>query len=284
MQEKSFNAGPLTLNYAEGPAAGPPLVLLHGITQRWQSFLPIIPFLTESWRVYAVDFRGHGKSGRAQPGEYRGEDYSADIIAFLEKCVGEPAILVGHSLGGMVTLYLASHRQELVRAAVLGDSILRFQDLRATLYPSLFNQVVTYLGCGWSAQELANRIGNTEIESPQFGRLRMGALPGTDDAYLRAWAVSLQQLDPETLRMTLNGRAAKTWDGREFVKSVRCPTMLLQADPRYGALMSDEDVQCVRAAIPGAVHVRLEGIGHALHMYQAAPVVRAILNFLATLE
>jgi pimeloyl-ACP methyl ester carboxylesterase len=284
MQEKSFDAGPLRLNYAEGPNAGPPLVLLHGITQRWQTFLPLIPYLTESCHVYAVDFRGHGRSGRARPGQYRGEDYSADIIVFLEKIVREPAILVGHSLGGMVTLYLAAHRQDLVRAAVLGDSILRFQDLDNTLYPNLFNQVVTYLGRGWNAEELAAKIAAMELESPLFGRVKMGALPGSDDAYLRAWAVSLNRLDPETLRMTLDGRAATTWDGREFVKSVRCPTLLLQADPQFGALMSDDDVRCALSAIPGAMHVRLEGIGHALHMYQAAPVVRAVLNFLATLE
>jgi pimeloyl-ACP methyl ester carboxylesterase len=105
-----------------------------------------------------------------------------------------------------------------------------------------------------------------------------------DAAYLRAWAVSLRRLDPDTLRMTLDGRAAATWDGRKFVQKVRCPTMLLQADPKYGALMSDDDVGCALAAIPGAMHVKIEGIGHALHIYQAAPVVRAVLSFLATLE
>jgi len=283
-KEHTFNAGPVTLNYAVSPDPGPPLVLLHGITQRWQTFLPMLPFLTQSWRTYALDFRGHGKSGRAAVGQYRGEDYSSDVIAFLERCVGEPAIILGHSLGGMVALYLAAHRPDLVRAAILGDCILQFEDLERTLYPSLFNQVVRYLDRDLSVEELAAALERTEVESPQFGRLRVGVLPGLDAANLRAWAVSLKQLDPETLKMTLDGRAAATWFGRKFVESVRCPTLLLQADPGCGALMSDDGVQCALAAIPGAVHVQLEGMGHALHIHKAEPVVRAVLNFLATLE
>jgi pimeloyl-ACP methyl ester carboxylesterase len=284
LREHNFDAGPVTLNYAIKEDSGPPLVLLHGITQRWQTFLPVLPFLTPSWQTYAVDFRGHGKSGRAGRGQYRGEDYSADVIAFLEQRVGKPAVLLGHSLGGMVSLYLAAQRPELVRAVILGDCILRFQDLERTLYPSLFQQVVCYLQRNVSVQELAAMLAATEVESPQFGRVRVGALPGMDAAYLRAWALSLKQLDPEALNMTLDGRAAATWDGSKLVESVRCPTMLLQADPKYGALMSDADVQCALATIPGAIHVRLEAIGHSLHLYQAAPVVRAVLNFLATLE
>jgi pimeloyl-ACP methyl ester carboxylesterase len=184
----------------------------------------------------------------------------------------------------MVALYVASQCPELVRAVILGDCILRFQDLQHTLYPSLFKQVVCYLEQNVGVDELAALLAQTEVESAQFGRVRVGALPGMDTAYLRAYAVSLKQFDPEAMNMTLDGRAAATWDGRKLVQSVRCPTMLLQADPRYGALMSDDDAQCALAAIPGAVHVRLEGIGHALHLYQAAPVVRAVLNFLSTLE
>ncbi len=283
-KEHTFDAEPVKLNYIESENSGPPLVLLHGITQRWQTFLPILPFLTQSWRTYALDFRGHGRSGRASVGQYRGEDYSADVISFLERQVRKPAVLLGHSLGGMVSIYLASQRPELVRAIIVGDCILRFQDLQRTAYPSLFKQVVCYLERNVTVEDLAAQLAKTEVEAPNFGRVRVGALPGMDAAYLRAYAASLKQLDPEALKMTLDGRAAATWDGRKLVERVRCPSLLLQADPRFGALMSDDDVQCALAAIPGAVHVRLEAIGHGLHLYNAPPVVRAVLNFLATLE
>jgi pimeloyl-ACP methyl ester carboxylesterase len=59
--EKLFDTGEVKLNYAEGPENGPPLVLLHGWTDRWHDFLPIIPTLILRWKIYALDFRGHGK-------------------------------------------------------------------------------------------------------------------------------------------------------------------------------------------------------------------------------
>ena len=62
LTERSFDAGEVTINFAEGPANGPPLVLLHGGTDRWASFESVIPALKEEWHIYALDFRGHGKS------------------------------------------------------------------------------------------------------------------------------------------------------------------------------------------------------------------------------
>jgi pimeloyl-ACP methyl ester carboxylesterase len=64
LQEKRFDTGTVTLKYAEGPPAGPPLVLLHGGGDRWQQFQPLMPGLMAHRHVYALDMRGHGKSGR----------------------------------------------------------------------------------------------------------------------------------------------------------------------------------------------------------------------------
>ncbi len=64
IKEHSFNTGTVTLNYAEGPASGPPLVLLHGGSARWQNSESIMPDLAADWHLYAPEFRGHGQSGR----------------------------------------------------------------------------------------------------------------------------------------------------------------------------------------------------------------------------
>jgi pimeloyl-ACP methyl ester carboxylesterase len=63
LTEHCFHTGVVTLNYAEGEASGPPLVLLHGGSARWQSVLPLIPEFSHQWQVYAPDLRGHGQSG-----------------------------------------------------------------------------------------------------------------------------------------------------------------------------------------------------------------------------
>jgi pimeloyl-ACP methyl ester carboxylesterase len=96
--EKEYRVGEATLNYAEGPEAGPPMVLTHGLTDRWQYYLPILPFLAMRWHVYALDFRGHGRSSRTPP--YRYIDHIEDTIAFIEGCVREPVVVFGSSMGG----------------------------------------------------------------------------------------------------------------------------------------------------------------------------------------
>src|SRR5262249_9749855 len=98
--EQSFSADGRSLNYARGPANGPPLVLLHGVTRCWRTFLPVLPALTLRHEVFALDFRGHNRSDRAA-GRYYVTDYVRDALAFLQSVVQQPAVLYGHSLGSM---------------------------------------------------------------------------------------------------------------------------------------------------------------------------------------
>ncbi len=118
--EKVFDTAVVKINYAEGPPAGPSLLLLHGFTGRWQGFLPLIPLLSLRWHVYAPDYRGHGKSGRV-PGRYGAEDFLSDVVAFVRGVVKEPAVLFGHSLGALFALALAERLPDQVRAVIVGD-------------------------------------------------------------------------------------------------------------------------------------------------------------------
>ena len=119
MIEHTFDAGPVAINYvAEGREDGRPLVFLHGVSGRWQTWLPVMTAFAAGWRLYALDFRGHGRSGRA-PGAYRAVDYAADVVAFLRRRVEQPAVLVGHSLGAIVAVAVAADAPEAVRAVVL---------------------------------------------------------------------------------------------------------------------------------------------------------------------
>lgn len=96
LTEKSFDTGEIIINFAESDIAGLPLVMLHGSTLRWQTFGEFIPTLEEKWHIYACDLRGHGKSGRATSG-YRIADFVPDTVAFIERFVGQPTVLLGYS-------------------------------------------------------------------------------------------------------------------------------------------------------------------------------------------
>src|SRR6266567_3906585 len=117
LRERAFAASEVVLNYAEGPSTGPPFVLLHGGSGRWQYGLAFLELLASAWHVFALDFRGHGKSGRAQSG-YRLADYVRDTAEFLGDVIGEPATVYGHSLGGEAAVSLAAAHPQLFRALI----------------------------------------------------------------------------------------------------------------------------------------------------------------------
>src|SRR5204863_3091145 len=108
-----------TLHVTEdGPGQGPPVVLLHGITSSGATWDWLVPQLADRYRLLRLDFRGHGRSGRQEaPYDYAG--YVADAVAVCEQAAGQPAVVIGHSLGGGAAAALAQQRPDLVRAVVL---------------------------------------------------------------------------------------------------------------------------------------------------------------------
>ena len=92
--------GRTKLEYVEqGDPSGVPVVLLHGYSDSWRSFEPVLPHLPKSLRVFSLSQRGHGNSGRPEQG-YRTEDFANDVRAFMDTLGLERAIVVGHSMGG----------------------------------------------------------------------------------------------------------------------------------------------------------------------------------------
>lgn len=284
LKEATFNTGVVQLHYVEGPDTGPPLVLMHGICSRWQSFLPLMPALSMRWRVYAFDFRGHGKSGRV-PGAYGGTDYVVDALAFLQNVVKEPAVLFGHSLGGIVSMWMASSIPANVRALILGDNVVRAESLLENQHlMSIFSALGDLLPSGRLLDDLAAAL--PEIELPVEGHpnpVRWGRLPGMDAALFRFLAQGYSQLDPEVLQAILRGGATEGWDAEAMLARIKCPVLLLQANPQLGGGMSDVDVRRALTLLPRATHVKLEDFGHLLHMERAEPVLRAVSNFLESL-
>lgn len=95
------------MHFAEhGPAAGETLILLHGYSDSWFSFSRVIPLLPSSYRVFALDLRGHGRTD-APPSGYGMDDLAADVIAFMDAKGIVRATIVGHSMGGFVAQQVA---------------------------------------------------------------------------------------------------------------------------------------------------------------------------------
>lgn len=281
--EHRFDTGEVTLNYAEGPAHGAPLVLLHGLGRRWQVFLPVIPALSMRWHIFAADLRGHGKSGRVARG-YRGTEYAEDVARLIRERVPGPAVIFGHSLGGMLGMWIASHHPELVRALVLGDNMIVARRLGNPMYTALFSGLRDLARRGGSLESIAEGIGNISLPVPTTDEsIEIRHLPGNDEAYLLSWARCVQQADSDAYDMTLDGSALEDWDGETALRGISCPTLLLQGSPELGGLMSDADVSLATRLLAHHTHVRFRNLGHALFIQQPEPVLRAVTNFLESL-
>jgi pimeloyl-ACP methyl ester carboxylesterase len=287
LKEQRFSAGPVTINFVEGPPSGPPLVLLHGGGDRWQDFLPLIPSLLPRWHVFALDLRGHGKSGR-MPGQYRPEQYVLDIKAFLERQVTERAVLFGHSLGGWIALIVAAELQEKIHALILGDVPLSIE--RWVAHGSseesirLFRALRRLAGSKLSVPELANSLSDLPVSMPgQEAPVRYGDVPGWDAVRLRAWAKTLSQLDPDVAQYPAEGRLKEYVENVDLDAALRrltCPVLLLQAE-----IISDSDAKHALSLLRNGVHVKMEDTGHDLGLYtwKLSPLLRAVTSFLESL-
>src|SRR5262249_49641 len=148
--------------------------------------------LTAWWHVHAYSHRGHGESART-PGAYRVADYVPDLVAAVKEAK-KKCVLVGHSLGALVSMGGAAKVPDLVTAVVLldppGPHFL--SHIETTPYGSIWPALKKHAGrkdVGAVAKELAElRIPSAKGEV-RFGDTR-------DAASLRFVARCLRDLDP----------------------------------------------------------------------------------------
>jgi pimeloyl-ACP methyl ester carboxylesterase len=257
--------------------AAPPLLCLHGVTRRWQSFLPLMPTLALRWQVYAIDQRGHGQSKRAT--NYLTTDYVADAISFLREEIKRPAVIYGHSLGAMVAAAVAAEAPELVRALILEDPPLHTMGTRIesyVMYP-YFVALEKLASNGMSLPQLVAALGSIEITTAN-GKAKMSEL--RDAAALRFTAKCLQQLDPAVMTPIAEARWLDGYDLAKVVRGIQCPVLLLQADASAGGMLIDADADLIEQTVADVTRVKLAGIGHQMHTQAPEVVLRTALAFL----
>ncbi|MET7619259.1 alpha/beta hydrolase [Streptomyces sp. NPDC005408] len=251
----------LTLPYAEaGYPRGTPVVFVHGLSDSWWSFEPLLRRLPASLHGYAPTQRGHGDADRPPDG-YRPEDFASDLVAFLDAVGIGRAILVGSSSGGVAARIVAGSHPDRVSGLVLvgvpatladKPGMTGMQETIEGLSDPVPRAIVEDLMSGMVARPVAKGLIETMIEQSL-------KLP----AYV--WKETLRGLLEADLRATLAG--------------ILVPTLLIWGDE--DSFLPRSDQQTILDAIHGARLLTYEGVGHVVHWEEPGRVLADLADFAA---
>ncbi len=122
---------------------GRPLILIHGVTLQARVWAPQFNLLADRYRVLAMDVRGHGRSTAGRDGFGR-RIAARDVAAVVDHFGVEGAVVVGHSMGGMILMEFAGDFPDLLGKRVAG---LVFMDTAAyQVLPKIALPVMQALG------------------------------------------------------------------------------------------------------------------------------------------
>ena len=154
----------------------PLLHFVHGNSFPTGTYSAFLSHLKSSYRIRALEMHGHNP---AYPVSDSWPELCKELIASLETNQGQPAILLGHSLGGMLSMMVATMRPDLVRCVVMLDS-----------------PVVA----GWRAKLLfiGKKLGLTMFVPPaKFAKKRRQSWPDKEAAFQHFAAKEMFSIWPE---------------------------------------------------------------------------------------
>ncbi len=244
------------LHYRQWSEEGPPLVLLHGVTSSSTSWDHIAPEFASRYRVMALDLRGHGQSSKPARGYTWADHYAADVVAFVKGHLEQPAFLVGHSLGAMVTVPVAVGAPDMVRAIVLEDPpAFPSVDRRERFQPTLQLKRMPY------QQRLQELLA--------MGLSREVAVYRADN---------LEAMSEQVLVELMEGNTAYQADA--WFPRVSCPALVILGNPDRGGVVRLADRPRLARLLKGARIVEWADVGHGVHSEQPQRFVSEVMAFL----
>jgi non-heme chloroperoxidase len=235
------------------------LLLLHGITDSWRSFEPVMPLLPSAWQVLAMTQRGHGGSDKPLRG-YRTRDFASDAALLLRDLGVERAVVVGHSMGAANAMRLAIDHPSRVAGLVAAGAFASFADkpelhhfVREQIEP-LSDPVPRALADAFQRDTLAQPVAESLISRMVDESLRVPA---------RVWRDAFAGLLDDDF-------------GAELRRIV-APTLLIAG--ARDAFVPASDTTRLARLLPHARVSRWDSAGHAMHWEEPARFARELVHF-----
>jgi pimeloyl-ACP methyl ester carboxylesterase len=239
-----------------GAPDAPPVLLLHGISNSRDVWYDWAAELSDRYRVFTLDFRGHGHSARTP--RYTIDGYVADATAVLE-AIGEPVRVVGHSLGGVIAGVLSQQAHPLVHSALLVDPAWYFgiaAEFERTVYPRRF-ALLTGLVERLRAEQapLAAWVAAVADTPHPAGGVFADHMPYRQ---LLSHGSALQRWDVAVLRATMT----EVFASLDYAQPFGRPTHVIHCDDALGAALLQRHADQLTALNPGLSVTHYSGSDH----------------------
>ncbi len=266
--------------------AAEPALLVHGLGGSSHNWTDVAGLLRNRLDIEAIDLPGFGRSGPSRSG-YSLDQHARTVIDYLRVSGRGPVHLVGNSMGGAVSILVASRRPDLVRTLTLispavPDVRLRLHPLRndprvalivvPVIGPAVLRRMrkvsprtrakLTIDVCFADPSRYPQRRMDESVEEASF-RLRF---PWAD----RAMISSMRALAGSQF---FRGRA-----GWAAMRTITAPTLVVWGDT--DRLVAPDLAPIVANAIPDSRLLFLVGVGHTAQMEDPTSVARAVLALL----
>ena len=263
-----IDAGGMRLHYLDyGTEGRAPMLCVHGSAAHAHWFDYVAASFAPDYHVRSLDLRGHGDSDWVDPPAYCYKDYAADVHAAVETLDLRDFVLVGHSMGGMVSLLYAATYPGRVRKLILVDSSLRLSDERM----STLRAVGSRPGSTYATQE--------ELVSGY--RLRPGHSAAGPEVVRHIATQGSRQLADGGWKLKFDRRLYATrdsLDGRPYWNRIGIPALLVGCEG--STRVTPEACADVKARCPQVEFAMVAHCGHHVMLDNPAGFVEAVRGFL----
>lgn len=204
----------------------PKLIMLHGLTANAHAFDGLIFHgLKEHFELIIPDLRGRGLS-TIPAFEYSMEEHALDIIDLMEALGLKSALFCGHSFGGYLSIFIASHYVERVEKIILLDAAMEMNENAAEmLMPTLARLDETFPSITDFLEKMKAAPQNTFWEKYMEDYYRA-------DVYTKEDGSVNPHSNLTNIIDVSMGMAAQPW--QKFYKMIEQPVLLINASENYG--------------------------------------------------